>query len=138
MVLPIYLHRAIKDVTNEYMMHARERVAAEKRANEAMDKRVAELLIDSEEVERDLAAARVLGNIPIDDAWTSGYDRPIADDLCLHGSVAGVSCLIDSSMADDLALERSVAGFSYGEIAKMMQDRVVNDFIVEAMGDDEL
>ena len=74
----------------------------------------------------------------IDDAWTSGYDRPISDDRCLHGSVAGVSCLIDSSMADDRALERSVADVSDGELAQMLLEPEVNDFIVEAMGDDEL
>ena len=142
--LPVCLHRAIEDATTEYMMHARERVAAERNANEAIDRRVAELVIDSDEVERDVVFGNVFGNVfdehpmPIDDAWTSGYDRPISDDRCLHGSVAGVSCLIDSSMADDRALERSVADFSDSEITKMMQDGVVNDFIVKVMGDDKL
>ena len=138
------------------VMHARERVAAERKANEAIDRRVAKLVIDSDEVGRDVAAAHVFGNVfgnisiddawtsgdehpmTIDDAWTSGYDRPISDDRCLHGSVAGVSCLIDSSMADDRALERSVADVSDGELAQMLLEPEVNDFIVEAMGDDEL
>ena len=122
----------------------RDRSSRTRPANEAIDRRVAELVIDSDEVERDVVFGNVFGNVfdehpmPIDDAWTSGYDRPISDDRCLHGSVAGVSCLIDSSMADDRALERSVADFSDSEITKMMQDRVVNDFIVKVMGDDKL
>ena len=142
--LPVYLHRAIEYVTTEYVMHAHERVAAERKAIEAIDRRVDELVIDSDEVERDVVFGNVFGNVfdehpmTIDDAWTSGYDRPISDDRCLHGSVAGVSCLIDSSMADDPPLERSVADFSDCEITKMMQDGVVNDFIVKVMGDDKL